>query len=794
MTDTTASILEAIVSEAKGENSSITPTDSLFQGTPPPIHPLVRCCKSYNADGPARPGSMVRFRLPNAIDSGVHILETVWLEFTIAHGLTSVSANDLAGVRAIERIEVRTSEGVLIEDMRGEDILLYARVNMPSPMFALSKQMASTDLSDEVVQVPLPLCILKDSQWFPYLALDNGLEIRLVHSNTTLSTIQRSSARIWLEGYAIPSSAFSLYQNLSFVMPITTLHSQTRVFAKGSAPTQETFLLEDPRDLQEIMFVFRNLEETSYQYYGPGNAVYDSLDKTWVEIGTDKVVDPLRSQIVRTIGFFHKHARVPELSEGIHIIPLSNSPQPILTGYTTPGLMAYIQPKVNIKFTLNAINRPPGDRLRFEVYVLMLRGQRLRIHNGTINRLDESYPDNVPSKSLPDPYSEINIDDPGTMSNGNPKERPESAIGYLPLYRNITHEPFSKLTRSFALAGSHAFGDLIVARLPLETDFLTDLVLRTRLPALPAGYRWVNGIGYSLFKRMTIRHEDVVLFDAPGETLFLIDQQDAPLETRIRSNAIDYGYRSSQAPDIADVSMGLYRELGSTDGYLRIPIPWAFSRDNSLPLPTAALRDRNLEVGLRLGDVQDLIVTLAGDTPTIEERERIREKLRLSETLLDVTGYVLPHSLRKGVMREAKEIRCTQYRIHKFADPEGIMRTVPVQSGMKRLLLTSPITMNRPLGENSYNQITIRQIYSGSAKWYQQTPPPSFFSNWSRWRQQKGKPDIPILCIDNRPGFINAARLPDIRIETSPGNLMVLTETEEFYRIQKGKIGPIYAD
>jgi hypothetical protein len=93
-----------------------------------------------------------------------------------------------------------------------------------------------------------------------------------------------------------------------------------------------------------------------------------------------------------------------------------------------------------------------------------------------------------------------------------------------------------------------------------------------------------------------------------------------------------------------------------------------------------------------------------------------------------------------------------------------------------------------------YGSIQIVQIYSGSTKWYQNTMPPEFFEEWSRWRQGDGEPDIPLLCVDNRPGFLNMARLDELRIETTPGRLIVFTETEEFYRLQKGKIGALYAD
>ena len=800
MTDTTASIIEAIVSEAKSESVSPMPSAPLFSGNESPIHPLIRCSKQVHGEGSSQQGSVCRFRIPNAIDLGIHMIEGIWLDFLLSPSIQSqedVSASDLAGLKAIDKIELRTSENVILETIQGKDIYTYSRVILTTNMLTTANILASSSPTAGSVQVPLPLCILKDTKSFPYLSLNNGLEIRLYHSSLSIPEIQRNSASIWVEGYAVPTESFPLYQNKEYVIPITTIHSQEKVFEKGSIATDETFLLEDPRDLQELLFVLRpdppNVE-LPFQVFGPGNPIYDSLRNAWVEIGTNRVTSPLRSQIIRTASFIQRHARVPELEEGIHSLPLSNIPQPILYGFSTPGLMSHIQPKVSLRVGFNAINRDPGDRLRFRIQTIMIRGQRLRIQNGKITQVDESYgtPDSVSSTDLSKPRSEINIDDPGSLAS-NQTSRPKSVIGYLPRYSELTHEPFSRITRSYALKGSHAFGDLIVAPVPLETDYLSDLVLRVRLPQLPNSYQWINGIGYSLFERITVRHEDTILYDSPGETVFYLDQQDVDPATRIRKDAIHYGYRSPISPDYDDISLNLYRQTGSPDGYLRISIPWSFSRKGFTPLPTAALRDRTLEVQFRLREVGDLIVDSSQSSLTLSQKEQLGG-LRITETLLDITGYVLPHKQRKEIMTNPQIIRCLQYRTQSFGDPNGMLRTIPIRSGIKRLLLTSPTTSFCFPGETGYNTIQVVQVYSGSTKWYQSVQPPEFFEEWSRWRQGEGLPEIPILCIDNRPGFINAARLEELRIETTPGRLTVLSETEEFYRLQKGKIGLLYAD
>lgn len=790
MTDTTASILEAIISQSKSDSTSLTPSAPLFTGEQQPIYPLIRCAKQVHAEGPGRPGSMNRFQFPNAIDSGIHILESIWIEFDVTPSTPAVL--DLIALKAIDKIEVRTNENVLLETLRGEDMYLYYRINLPTSMLSLTNSLASTSPTG-TVQIPVPICFLKDTGWFPYLSLTSGFELRVYHSTLDLPTISRSSIKVWLQGYAIPNESFSLYQNKPYVLPITTIHSQEKVFEKGSALTEETFLLEDPRDLQELLFVMKPLEITNdpFQVLGPGTQVYDSLTESWIEIGTSRVTDPLRSQITRTIAFLQKHARVPELEEGIHAIPLSNIPQPSLFGFSTPGLMSHIQPKVNLKMKFDAIQRNPGDRIRYRMHVLMIRGQRLRIRNGKIDAVDESYgkPDSTLKNILPDPRSEINVDDPGSLT-ANPSYRPESTIGYLPRYHELTHEPFSRITRSHALKGSHAFGDLIVANIPLETDYLSDLILRVRLPQLPINRQWVNGIGYHLLDKITIRHEDIILFEAPGDAIFILDQQDKDPSSRIRRNANEYGYRS---PDVTTPPLNTYRDTGSPDGYLRITIPWSFSRKGFPPLPTAALRDRSLEVQFRIKDIGQLVIDTSQTTLSLPQREALGG-LRLTETLIDVTGYVLPHAIRASLMREARDIRCLQYRSQSFPEPDKTLRVIPIRSGLKRILLTSPTTSACIFGQKGYAPIQIVQVYSGSTKWYQNTQPPEFFEEWTRWRQGEGLPDIPLLCIDNRPGFINAARLDELRIQTTPGRLDVLTETEEFYRIQQGKIGPLFAD
>jgi hypothetical protein len=802
MTDTTASILEAIVSKHASPYTSTNPSSPLFNGNSPPIHPLIRSTISVDAEGPAQPGSIVRFRLPSAKESDIHLLEAIWLEFSIndpsgfydpsnGAGLIPMPA----GVGAISFIELRTKSGTLIETIDPTNILMWDSLSLTTPQLRTTTTLAHA-VGMDVLQVGLPICILKDGKPFPYISLRDGLEIRLKHSNIQIPGLFRKGTRLWMTGRTLPQTSLPLYDNKEWVLPITTFHIQKKVFEKGSISTTESFLLEDPRDLQEIIFILQDDPPTRIDVrYGPGNMIYNALEYAWVEIGTERITEPLRPEIVRTISCIGRHSRVPLPAEGFHIIPISNVPQPSIYGYTSGGLMSHIQPKLSLRLQFKEIDRPPGDRLRFQVSATLIRGQRLKIRKGEIVSLDESFGDpdkatEIADEDLPDPTNEINPNDPGSLASTG-LSRPKGTIGYL---RTLTtHEPFSRITRNVALRGSHKIGDVIVASIRAETDYISDLIFRARLPQLPnTGVRWVNGVGYSLMKRVVIRHDDIILYDSPGEALFLLEQQTTDLADRGRRDAIDKGYRSPYSSNYTDISLTNYRETATPDGYIRVPVPWPFSRRGSPPLPTFAFKNRELQLEIHLADPEDVAVLNNGEVlPAGELREEVR-KTELTEAIVDVIGYNIPSEMMEESIKTPQIIRVQQLRTYKFMDEEGTLRNIPLANGLRRLFITSPNHSICSPGDISYSPIEIIQIYSGSTPWYDQTQPIEFFEDWTRIRQASGEPDIRLLCLDNLPGFINASRLDEFRIQTTPGRLLVVAEIEELYRIQEGKIGPLF--
>ena len=801
MTDTTASILEAIVSDHASKYTSKSPTAPLFTGDSAPIHPSIRATFSVEAEGNPQPGATVRFRLPPSRECDIHLLEGLWLEFPIndpsgfqdpSNGLGVIPTP--AGVGAIASIEVRTSTGAVIETIDPMNIIMWDSLTLTTPQLRTSTALAH-GFGQPVLQVGLPICFLKDGKPFPYISLKNGFEVRLKHSMIQIPNLFRKGTRLWMAGRSLPQSALGMYDNKEWVLPITTFHAQTKVFEKGSIATTESFLLEDPRDLQEVIFILRADPPARMDLrYGPGNNIYNALHRAWVEIGTDKITEPLRPEILRTISCIGRHARVPLPAEGFHVIPISNATQPSLLGYTSAGLMSHIQPKLSLRLQFNEIDTLPGDRLRFQVVVTLVRGQRLKIKNGEIHSLDESVGDpdkanEIADEDLPDPTNEVNPNDPGSLTSAG-ASRPKGTIGYL---RTLsTHEPFSRITKNIALRGSHVLGETIVAPIRTETDYISDLIFRARLPLLPAGARWVNGVGYSLLRRVIIRHEDIVLFDVPGEALYLLEQQTTDLADRSRRDAIDKGYRSPYAPDVGSLILSSYRQTGSPDGYMRIPIPWPFSRKGSHPLPTAAFRDRHLQVELYLEQGDNLTVdSSTGERLPASLRDDVRS-LSLTEAVVDVIGYTVPSVMREDILKTPSIIQAQQLRTFRFPDPEGTLRVIPIGNGLRRIFITSPNANECVPPDISYSPIQVIQIYAGSTPWYDQEQPSEFFEEWSRIRQGSGEPDIRLLCIDNIPGFLNASRFDEFRIQTTPGALFVVVETEEIYRIQDGKIGPLF--
>jgi hypothetical protein len=164
----------------------------------------------------------------------------------------------------------------------------------------------------------------------------------------------------------------------------------------------------------------------------------------------------------------------------------------------------------------------------------------------------------------------------------------------------------------------------------------------------------------------------------------------------------------------------------------------------------------------------------------------------LTEAVVDVIGYTVPSAMREEILKTPSIIQGHQLRSYRFTDPEGTLRVIPIANGLRRIFITSPNASECVPPDISYSPIQILQIYAGSTPWYDQEQPPEFFEEWSRIRQGEGEPDIRLLCIDNLPGFLNASRFDEFRIQTTPGAMLAVVETEELYRIQDGKIGPLF--
>lgn len=816
--DTTASILESIVSTHYSPYVSLNPREPLLTNNAEPIHPTVRAVANVKPHGHPRPSSFVTFTLPSSPECGIHMLEQLWLEVPVTTdgGYMSDLSYYPGALRIISAIELRTNDGVVIETLTPNIINMWQRVNVPTQQLETLRDLAN-GLYRTTLQLALPLSIIKDGVSFPLLSLtDSYLQVRIKFAPSTeiAPGIDIAGAHLWMKGITIPDDDAIYYEKQSWSLPITTMKEQRKLYEKGNIRTLEAMLLNDARDLQEVYFAFRQPGELNPLKYinsesltSEGLDIYSSFSSCWLELGTDKLSHPVRKGVVRVISCIGRHARVPKLNEGLHILPVSNATQPSLTGFSSPGLVTHAHSKINLRLHFDGIDNEPGVRDPFELVTVLVRRQLLHITGGIIEQLDELQGkednDKFPTIDGFEEYTPVYLSTPSPMDT-----KPDDIIGYLT--KTIKHEPFSRMTRSIALRGSHRFGETIVGVIPITMDLLSNLVFRLRLPPLPTGLRWINGVGYYLMERILIKHEDAVLFDAPGEALFLMEQQDDDPAYRIRRDAIDKGYRAPGT--IASIPT-----YGSPDGTLQIPIPWSFSAGGYSPLPTACFRDRSLRVEIKLASIEDLVVPDSVDIidpneifikttncdvecPPLTPQE-IRslalgfgEEPVITETTLDVTGFTLPSQMREQIVSKPRIIMTRQLHVHRFDDSTGKLRVLPISHGLRRILYASPRNNQSAGGERAYDDIKLQQIYASSTGWYKRIPPTEFFEEWSRISQGTGSPDQHLYCISFKPGFINASRFDELRIQTTPGRLLVVAETTEPYRIQEGKIGALYVD
>lgn len=847
--DTTASILEVLVSQHHSVHTSLKPDEPRIVRPHPPTYPMVRAVSHANAEGSAKPDAVLQFPVPTSRETGIHFLESSFLEIQTLPGYDPsgdiASQTTPAILRAIRKIELLTSDMVLIETLTPLDILTWTQTVTTRDQYRILQAMSYGDAvptgsgSTGVVQLTIPFCIIKDRAPFPLVSLSNiRLLVRITYSPAADMPphLDLRGTRIWFQGRTIPPREIHALETMPLVLPITTFANQTRVYEKGTATTLEAFRIEDARDLRSVAFVLGNPGETTTtleryrgRYYKDPLApdVYRALRECWLDFGTQSTSRPLRPEIVRYISRFGRCARIANSSpsssltqgeDGIHLLPVSTIYRASKNHYSAPGAMTRSSSKVYLRLRFDPIDRDPDVRERYEVSVVIQRGQRLRIKDGMVDSIDAFHGDEHDGDGGrphidPGVGTQAHGASPATYGTpGHQKEGiPQDVIGYLT--RSPTHEAFSRSTRSVALRGSHRFGEMIVADLPLTADLVGELTLRFRLPELPDGYRWVNGIGYYILKRIVVRHEDAILYDCPGEALFLLTQQDVDLETRARPDANNYGYRH---PDGLDPSGAPIK--GSPDGRLRVTIPWSFGTAGYAPLPTAALRHRHLRLEVTLGSANQLIVPTTDDpydppivpgsgtghagcaNPDIHSAltqhlpPSVEGGFMITETTADLVGYTIPATLRNQLMSRPRNMILRQVRMLQFDDPEGLLRVIPLNHGIRRIIYASPRNSSAVGGERTYNPITLTQVYAGSTHWYLKLPPEEFFQDWTRLTAGSGEPDIHLYSIDFRPGFINASRFEELRLQTTPGRLVVVSVSDEPFRIQRGKIGALYSD
>jgi len=192
------------------------------------------------------------------------------------------------------------------------------------------------------------------------------------------------------------------------------------------------------------------------------------------------------------------------------------------------------------------------------------------------------------------------------------------------------------------------------------------------------------------------------------------------------------------------------------------------------------------------------------DLKAVLSKFGLGEEPTINATTMDIVGYMLPTQLRERLLERPQMIMTRQLKAYRFEDTTGMLRVLPISHALRRILYVSPRTAQATGGERAYDPLTLTQVYAGSTGWYQRIPPEEFFAEWTRFGTSDngvgcevstaGDSDQPLYSIDFRPGFVNASRFDELRLQTTPGRMFAVTETTEPYRVQEGKIGRLFMD
>ncbi len=153
------------------------------------------------------------------------------------------------------------------------------------------------------------------------------------------------------------------------------------------------------------------------------------------------------------------------------------------------------------------------------------------------------------------------------------------------------------------------FGERISTVFPRKGDLVRSCILRIEIPALLdpiySGFSYVNSLGHALIEDIEILIGDTVINKFPGEWLEIWSQNFMPEEKKlVYADMIGRFPAYSLPPYLKDQDAFFVK---NNRGFLHIPIPFWFARENGMALPLIALQMHEVRVNIKLRKFKDVL-------------------------------------------------------------------------------------------------------------------------------------------------------------------------------------------
>nr|UWK01939.1 major capsid protein [Megalocytivirus sp.] len=168
-----------------------------------------------------------------------------------------------------------------------------------------------------------------------------------------------------------------------------------------------------------------------------------------------------------------------------------------------------------------------------------------------------------------------------------------------------------QLSRQTGIANFGQEFTVVIAR---GGDYLMNVWLRVKIPQLTNGkatslLRWTDNLMHNLIQEVTLSFNDLTAQTITSEFLDFWATCTVP-----GGKSSGYAAMIGYTPDLVG---GVAQNASLPSKYLNVPIPFFFTRDTGLALPTSALPYNEIKIHFKLRDWKDLLIHQKTDDNTV---------------------------------------------------------------------------------------------------------------------------------------------------------------------------------